>query len=591
MCGIAGIFSSSWNDSQSAALLSMQSALSHRGPDDCGIWTNPPSGAGLAHTRLAILDLSPAGHQPMLSSDERYIITFNGEIYNFRELRSECEAKGLIFRTHTDTEVLLHLYATQGASMVTRLRGMFAFCIWDQHERTAFLARDPLGIKPLYYSNLNGELAFASELRALRRSGLISQEKNPAAILDFLMTGSVPEPATLLRDVNLLEAGHTLTWKSGQTRLASFWHLKLGNGSPHADPVALTRQSLLDSIRAHFVSDVPVGLFLSGGLDSTALLALACTSGHPKPDTFSISVEDARLNEGNVAQQTARHFGTHHHNFHLSDKTGETLFIDYLDKIDQPSIDGFNSFVVSRFASDAGTKVALSGVGGDELFGGYPSFTEVPKLTRLLQLGRCIPGIGKAIEYGSPKPQWRRVGDVLRQPVTITSVWQAKRGIFTHREASILTQHFNSQKIQDNPSESLPSPASDLIPKDEVSSLEFKKYMRNQLLRDSDVMSMACGLELRLPFVDSHLVDTIGHLPASQRLQSGKQLLVDAVPEIPSWVRNQPKRGFVFPFEKWLGGSMNESFSSATNSIPFSNPTWYQRWAVFMLDHWLAKTA
>jgi asparagine synthase (glutamine-hydrolysing) len=527
----------------------------------------------------------------MISSDERYIISFNGEIYNFRELRAECEAQGLNFRTHTDTEVLLHLYATQGASMVTRLRGMFAFCIWDQHERTAFLARDPLGIKPLYYSTLNGELAFASELRALRRSVLISQEKDPSAILDFLMTGSVPEPATLLRDVKLLEAGHTLTWKSGQTHLDSFWHLKLGNGSPHTDPVSLTRQSLLDSIRAHFVSDVPVGLFLSGGLDSTALLALACASGRQPPETFSISVDDARLNEGNVAQQTARHFGSHHHDFHLTDKAGEALFHDYLDKIDQPSIDGFNSFVVSRFARDTGTKVALSGVGGDELFGGYPSFTKVPKLTRLLHLGRLIPGIGKAIEHWSPKPQWRRVGDVLRQPVTITSVWQAKRGIFTHNEASLLTRHLTHHPFPESPPKSLTSPPSDLNPKDEVSSLEFKKYMRNQLLRDSDVMSMACGLELRLPFVDSHLVDTIGRLPASQRLQSGKQLLVDAVPEIPSWVRNQPKRGFVFPFEKWMGGSMNESFSAATNSIPFSNPTWYQRWAVFMLDHWLAKTA
>lgn len=569
----------------------MQSSILHRGPDDCGLWTNPLSSAGLAHTRLSILDLSTAGHQPMLSSDERYIISFNGEIYNFRELRAECEAQGLIFRTQTDTEVLLHLYATQGPSMVSRLRGMFAFCIWDQHERSAFLARDPLGIKPLYYSDLNGEFAFASELRALRRSGLISQEKNPSAILDFLMSGSVPEPATLLRDVNLLEAGHTLTWKSGKTRLDSFWQLKLSNGTPHADPVALTRQSLLDSIRAHFVSDVPVGLFLSGGIDSTALLALACASGHPPLDTFSISVDDARLNEGNVAQQTARHFGARHHEFHLTDKAGEALFHDYLDKIDQPSIDGFNSFVVSRFARDTGTKVALSGVGGDELFGGYPSFTEVPNLTRLLQFGRLIPGLGKAIEQSSPKPQWRRVGGVLRQPVTIASVWQAKRGIFTHREASFLTQRLTSQQLPVVQTASPAYASSNLTPIDEVSSLEFKKYMRNQLLRDSDVMSMACGLELRLPFVDSHLVDTIGLLPASQRLQTGKQLLVDAVPEIPNWVRNQPKRGFVFPFEKWLEGSMNESFSAATNAIPFSNPTWYQRWAVFMLDHWLAKTA
>jgi asparagine synthase (glutamine-hydrolysing) len=597
MCGIAGIISSSsWTDRYSAALRAMQSSLAHRGPDDQGIWTHPTSGAGLTHTRLAILDLSPAGHQPMLSSDERYIITFNGEIYNFRELRSECEAKGLIFRTHTDTEVLLHLYATQGASMVTRLRGMFAFCIWDQQERTAFLARDPLGIKPLFYSNLKGELAFASELRAIRNSGLVSSQLDGEAITLFLETGSVPEPLTLLSDVRCLEAGHSLTWVAGHIESNQYWQPQIPETTVNPDAVLLTRNALLDSMQAHFVSDVPVGVFLSGGIDSTALVALARELGQHDLQTFSIGVDDPSLDESSIARKTAAHFGTQHHEWLITGDIGASNFAAFLEQMDQPSIDGFNTFTVSSFAREHGMKVVLSGLGGDELFGGYPSFQRVPKLARLSRRIHAIPGaapaLGALLTRFAPQPKWRRLGSFLQKPATVANAYRTFRGIFSPAEARQLACHYTlSSKPQSSSPTTPPGQSRFPTVEDTVSVLELTTYMRNQLLKDSDVMSMAHGLEVRVPFVDRVLLDTLFRLPSSQRIQPGKKLLLQAVPEVPEWVANQPKRGFMFPYEKWLEASWGDSFLTATKSIPFANPTWYQRWAVFMLDHWLAKTA
>jgi asparagine synthase (glutamine-hydrolysing) len=532
----------------------------------------------------------------MLSSDERYIISFNGEIYNFRELRAECEAKGLIFRTHTDTEVLLHLYATQGASMVTRLRGMFAFCIWDQQERTAFLARDPLGIKPLFYSSLKGELAFASELRAIRNSGLVSSQLDGEAITLFLETGSVPEPLTLLSDVRCLEAGHSLTWVAGHIESSQYWQPQIPETPVNPDAAQLTRNALLDSMQAHFFSDVPVGVFLSGGIDSTALVALARELGQHDLQTFSIGVDDPSLDESSIARKTAAHFGTQHHEWLLTGDIGASNFAAFLEQMDQPSIDGFNSFTVSSFAREHGMKVVLSGLGGDELFGGYPSFYQVPKLARLSSRIHAIPGVAPAIgtllTRFAPQPKWRRLGSFLKHPPTISNAYRTFRGIFSPTEARQLASQYtlsSSPQTSNPPSPSLQSryPTKE----DTISVLELTTYMRNQLLKDSDVMSMAHGLEVRVPFVDRVLLDTLFQLPSSQRIQPGKKLLLQAVPEVPDWVANQPKRGFMFPYEKWLEASWGDSFLNATKSIPFSNPTWYQRWAVFMLDHWLAKTA
>ncbi|MCX6853659.1 MAG: asparagine synthase (glutamine-hydrolyzing) [Verrucomicrobia bacterium] len=603
MCSISGVLSSSgWSDRLDSALTSMRKVLHHRGPDDSGQWIDPSAGVGLAHTRLSILDLSPAGHQPMATPDGRYQIVFNGEIYNFRELRSDLEQAGALFKSHSDTEVLLHLYACHGAAMVRLLRGMFAFCIWDNAEHCAFLARDPFGIKPLYYADINGQFLFASELQALRHCGLVPNTVNTEAVMQFLEMGSVPEPMTLLQSVSMLEAGHMLTWHGGEFTTESYWSLDFSAVDREPNAAGLARAALLDSLHAHFVSDVPVGVFLSGGIDSTALVALARELGMQQLATFSIGVDSATLDESSVARRTAEHFGTSHHELRLTSKVGESAFEAFLKHMDQPSIDGFNSFTVSSFAQSQGMKVVLSGLGGDELFGGYPSFQQVPKLSRFSRSLHRLPGLsaslGAVAERWAPQSRFRRLGGYLRQPPSLLGAWRTYRGVFSRAEAQQIANRLlgvtSGNKVGsalDDVSGNLSAYLEQLPDEaDAVSVLELQCYMRNQLLRDSDVMSMAHGLELRVPFVDRVLFESLARIPASQRIQAGKKLLLEAIPEIPEWVANQPKRGFTFPFEQWLEASWGTAFREVTRSLPNANATWYQRWAVFMLDRWLADS-
>ena len=596
MCGIAGIFSPSPQDSTGleAMLRRLQSNLRQRGPDDEGLWIAPEGRAGLVHTRLSILDLSTAGHQPMHSADGRYTITFNGEIYNFRELRAELEQDGVTFRSNSDTEVLLALYAKRGQAMARDLRGMFAFAIWDDQTKTAFLARDPFGIKPLYFrKGSDGSFAFASELRALRATGLCGSALNPEAVLRYLRMGSVAEPHTLLQEAQCLPAGHKLEWTASGTKIASYWRPQF-----HPNPeisrdeaVITTRKALLDSVRHHFVSDVPVGIFLSGGIDSTALLALAKEAGQSDIATFSVGVDDESLDETEIARRTAAHFGSRHFETRLSGSQGVECLGRFMERVDQPSIDGFNSFVVSNFARREGMKVVLSGVGGDELFGGYPSFAQVPKLFHLGKTARGIPLLGslagRAMECWGPSPRIRRLGSFIRHPSSMLEAYRCFRGVFPQREARLLTVEICGCNPADI-AETLPLPSYEAHDeRDIVSALELTLYMRHQLLRDSDVMSMSHGLELRVPFVDAPLFDVLCQIPADHRLQSGKGLLLEAVPEVPEWVANRPKRGFVFPFEKWMNEDWKDTFDKIGGTLPGPRPTWYQRWAVFMLRQWI----
>lgn len=584
MCGIAGILQTapvSGAGGLEPLLAGFQRALRHRGPDDCGLWMNAAGSAGLAHTRLSILDLSPGGHQPMVSEDGRRVICFNGEIYNFRELRRGLEERGEVFRTQSDTEVLLRLHALEGVRMVERLRGMFAFCIWDEAEQTALLARDPLGIKPLYVHESRGGLAFASELRALTGSGLFRPTLDDAAVQGFFETGTVPEPLTLAKEVRLLEAGHTLTWKAGRAERRCFWRLQFG-GPFEGDPVRHTREALLDSVRHHFVSDVPVGVFLSGGIDSTALLALANETGHRGIGSFSITVDDPAADEGEAARRTARHFGSDHHEMRLDAEVAGGLFREYLRHTDQPSIDGLNTFTVSALARRHGMKVVLSGLGGDELFGGYASFTKIPRMLRLHSwLGRA-PGLPALLRHGGPRH--RRLADFLGGPGSVDDAFAALRGIFSRPEAVALTAWVTGRPA---PSSSVRENAAglEMAALDRISALELTRYMRNQLLRDSDVMSMAHGLELRVPLVDRVLVEKVARVPAGRRLLPNKGLFTAAVPEVPDWVVNQTKRGFLFPYQKWLGGEWGNAFAEACARSPVAVPQWYQKWSLFMLRH------
>lgn len=616
MCGIAGIVEQDGAEERlRPALVLMQRALRHRGPDDSGLFfssqdfpsplrpgrgqgevsisSSTGSLCGFAHTRLSILDLTAAGHQPMSTADGRFTITFNGEIYNYRALRAELEQAGESFRTGTDTEVILRLFARHGSACVERLQGMFALAIWDSAEGRCFLARDPLGIKPLYFTATGGRLAFASEVRALLQAGLAPRRACAAALYGYFLFGSVPEPLTLVDEVECLPAGHTLEWHRGQLSLRQYWKIDFNRDeAPSPQPVADVRTALVESLRRHFISDVPVGIFLSGGIDSTALLALTARELGQSAQTFCISFDNAALNEGDVAARTAAHFGVEHHDWRLDGSQAHELLREFLAAADQPSIDGFNTFCVSRHARKHGLKVVLSGLGGDELFCGYPSFRSVPGLLRwgrpAALAGTISQAVGRSIEAHARSPRWRRLGYFLQQPASTGVAYWTTRGIFSPAEAAALTGSYlgAGHSVFPQPLEFLgfdPQPSL----ADEVSLLELTRYMRNQLLRDSDVMSMASGLELRVPFVDRTLVDALAAVPSAQRLQAGKRLLLDAVPEIPDWVANRPKRGFVFPFEQWLQEEWGEWFHAVDARAPVPLFSWYRRWSLLALENFL----
>ena len=592
MCGIAGILNASALPGSVTALPRMLTALRHRGPDDQGCFHSPGGDAVLAHARLAILDLSPAGHQPMSTPDGRFTIVFNGEIYNYRELREPLQKDGVVFRSNSDTEVVLRAYGAYGAECVAKLRGMFSFAVWDERERTCLLARDPFGIKPLYFHEANGQLVFASEVRALLASGLVRRELDPQGLHGYFRTGSVPEPRTLLRGVRCLEAGHLAIWQAGRLQARRYWKLRFQPEAVAAPEAARTvRQALLDSVAHHFISDVPVGVFLSGGIDSTALVGLARTVGRADLHTYSIAFPGTPGDEGGLAQRTAAHFGTTHHEWKLDAAAGRQLFSQYLRVMDQPSIDGLNTFTVSKFARDQGMKVVLSGLGGDELFGGYPSFRQVPRLARLNRrlrwTGPIRAGV-RAVLRRAHRPQLRRLGEMLGQPARLDTAYSALRGTFTYAEATALTRHYTGKEVTDDCSDD--DLFADPTPEDTVSRLELTRYMRNQLLRDSDVTSMAHGLELRVPFLDLPLVATLTRIPAATRLQPGKRFLLQAVPEVPDWIANQPKRGFLFPFDQWLGAEWREVFGALDRTCPVPTQTWYRKWALFVFERWRERT-
>jgi len=662
MCGIAGWF----GHGMACDPTSLIAALRHRGPDGEGLWRDAKGRAGLVHTRLAILDLSEGGAQPMGLAEQRagsnghrspvagqgspvghersarYWIVFNGEIYNYRELREEMESEvgdqrsevgeqearsmeqsvtgkeqapgntvaghlspvsarsqkpdvrdqqcednpqsairkpQFTWRSNSDTEVLLRLLIREGKAALPKLAGMFAFAFYDCETGRALLARDAFGIKPLYYIERDGGLVFASEVKALRFV-MPESETDIAAVRDALLWGSVSEPETLSVGIRQLPAGCFLEWDGAKAKIGRWHNLRFGKDPAPADPVAATRAALIESIQRHLVSDVPVGIFLSGGIDSTAVLALAREVLGPGADlrTFSVGFDDPAYDESSIARRTANHFGALHTEWRMGSEEGREEITSYLAAMDQPTIDGFNTWCVSKLARREGMKVVLSGLGGDELFGGYGSFRQVPQFLRLHRLLSALRPLGTALLNQAPiGSRWRRLAAFLYGPSTALAAFHAQRGIFTEAEARQLTQSLTGidPGAADWTLDDLPDD-----PTDAVSFLELTRYMRNQLLRDSDVFSMAHGLELRVPFVDARLFKTLAAIPASIRLRRGKQLLLEAVSEIPLWVRNQPKRGFRFPFEEWMKGEFGKILAAADEKTTVPLATWYRRWAL-----------
>ncbi|MFM8887853.1 MAG: asparagine synthase (glutamine-hydrolyzing) [Chthoniobacterales bacterium] len=573
MCGIAGWFGArgQWD----ADLL--RDRLSRRGPDGSGIWQSDK--ATLVHTRLAVIGLGEEGAQPMSrcglatkADAEDAVLVFNGEIYNYRELGCP-DAK-------SDTAVLLELLESEGARCLPKLAGMFAFAFYYPATGEALLARDAFGMKPLYYRIDGDSLAFASEKKLLRRPG---DKPDAEAVRDFFLWGSVPEPATVNKNIRSVPAGHFLRWKDGKAEVTAWYkpELRRHRAMPRDEAVRRTRGALEESMHRHLVSDVPVGIFLSGGIDSTAVLALARQQLGAQAElrTFSIAFDDPEFDESAVARRTAEHFGAVHTEWRMTAAEGAEEIKNYLAVIDQPTIDGFNSWCVSKLAKRSGIKVVLSGVGGDEWFAGYGGFARLPQLQawhRALPqpLRRLVAAMCDSTSAGSPR---RRLCSFLKGKGGWLEAFHAMRGIFTPEEAGKLAEHLTGQR----------PPAPDWAVRDlpttgpEIAGwLEVTRYMRNQLLRDSDLFSMAQGIELRTPFVDARLAEALLELPPQYRLEKGKQLLVDAVPEIPEWVRNRPKQGFVFPFAQWIEQGMSKMLDEARDSSPVPLATWYRTWAL-----------
>jgi asparagine synthase (glutamine-hydrolysing) len=560
MCGINGILRLS--DGAPAIdreeLLRTRDAMAARGPDGAGAWTSSDGRVALASRRLAILDLSEAGAQPMASADGRFRIVINGEIYNFAELRRELEGEGVRFRSHSDTEVVLALYVREGAAMLGRLRGMYGLAIWDDREKSLLLARDPLGIKPLYFALADGCLRFASQVKALEAGGAVSREVDPAGVAGFLLWGSVPEPLTIRRAIRALPAGHFLMIQDGV----------LGEPRPHrsgAIPEMTAEQAIEDSVTAHLVSDVPVAVFLSAGLDSGLIAALARHHLPEPPATFTLSFDvlaGTARDEAPLAAEVARVLGTRHVERRVGRADFPGLWRDALAAMDQPSIDGFNTYVVSRAAHEAGLKVVLSGLGGDEIFGSYPSFADVPRLARTARwtaripgLAAAWPGLARLAAPGRPK-----LAGLLRYGRTLPGAYFLRRGLFLPEELpAVMGRDAAAAGLAGyDPvidSAGALAAANGHAPDDwtAVHELETCRYMRNQLLRDADWASMASSVELRVPFVDAWLRRQLAaHAFEPARGQGKAELVRRIAPELPAALFDRPKTGFYVPVMEWL---------------------------------------
>src|SRR5688572_5761116 len=504
MCGIAGVLG---GERGMELALSMSACVAHRGPDDSGASILRGRGGAavgaFAHRRLAILDPSAAGHQPMSGAGGRFELAFNGEIYNFREIRRELERSGIGFRSGSDTEVLLAAWAAQGPDCLLRMRGMFAFALWDRETSRLFLARDPFGIKPLYLAEIPGALLFASEVRALLATGDVSTTIDPAAVAGYLAAGSVAEPRSIVREVRAVPAGATLCielddrggYTIAESRVDPF--AALAREAREQDPEraeSLVLEALRDSVTHHLVSDVPVAVFLSGGIDSSVVASLAAEVAPSPPEMFTVTFDEQAYSEASFARVMATRLGARHHEIRIkgSDLLGDLP--DALGAMDQPSLDGLNTYVVSRAVRAQGIKVVLSGLGGDEMFAGYPSFRRAALISRW----SAMPGPVRDAVGGLARQVAGRAGHKLATALAsgdaARAAYVASRSLFAPSIAAMLAP----EGIADP----LPQPPDGLSLLQRVSWYESSLYMRNTLLRDADVFSMSHGLELRVPFVD-----------------------------------------------------------------------------------------
>ena len=606
MCGIAGIHA--YLDVaprvDRGELVRMNERMVSRGPDGSGLWLSEEGRTGFGHRRLAIIDLSEGGAQPMSTADGRFTITFNGEIYNFRELRAELLARGRTFRSESDTEVLLQLYAEYGAAMVSRLRGMFAFGLWDADKRTLLLARDPLGIKPLYWADDGWTLRFASQAKALLAGGAVSRDPDPAGIVGFHLFGSVPEPFTVWRSIQSLPAGTTLTvdatgpgipqrYYDVATALAGRARSEAAAG----DPRASIGDAVRDSVRHHLVADVPVAVFLSAGIDSGALLGTMSELGVRDITAVTLGFrefEGLALDEAPLAAEVAARYGARHIVRTVDRAEFERDLPALLDAMDLPTVDGINTWFVAKAAREAGIKVALSGLGADECFGGYPSFTDVPRSVHWLRPVSWVPGLGALVRRGLSGAMAAglrlhpKAAGVLQYGGSWAGAYLLRRSVYMPWELDeVLDPALVEEGIRRLAPLSRIAAAIEaghtLGDFDRVAALETSLYMRNQLLRDADWAGMAHGVEIRVPFVDAFFLAALPPGPVLAGLNAKDAIAEVPEPPLPDSVRHRRKTGFSTPVGRWLreasGASQAPGIDLSAASRAWALKVWRTGWA------------
>ncbi|HVS62089.1 MAG TPA: asparagine synthase (glutamine-hydrolyzing) [Thermoanaerobaculia bacterium] len=574
MCGINGILRLDRDAPpiDRGELARTSDSMIRRGPDDDGAWISPSGDVALASRRLAILDLSAAGHQPMATKDGRYHLVINGEIYNFRALRHDLEREGVRFRGTGDTEAVLRLLARHGPRALSRLRGMFALAFWDEIENTLLLARDPMGIKPLYYSvesaleSTEGArtLRFASQVKALEAGGAIDLEVDRQAVAAFLLWGSIPEPLTFRRRIRALRAGHTLLVREGEIEEGEIDAPAAADpeeaAAAKAEDVPPHAAALQRSVDCHLESDVPIAIFLSAGLDSSLITALAARRLGSSLTTLTVTFDElvgTPEDEGPLAAETAKALGTRHVERRLGASDLADLWERGLAAMDQPSIDGFNVFAVSEVAAREGFKVVLSGLGGDELFGSYPSFRDVPRWAKIGSVGGAIPGLAALWRQVAPRRRRPKLPGLFTWARDLPGAYFLRRSLFLPEELPGVLGDAGAREALDG-YDPLAEPRAILArslpggrPPDAwlaVHHLETCLYMRNQLLRDADWASMAHSVELRVPLVDRWLERDFAAVRYEPARHDGKcSVACSAAPEIPPAVIGRTKTGFYTP--------------------------------------------
>lgn len=626
MCGIAGIA----GIENHTPLVNMVKAMHHRGPDDSGTWNGDTIHLGMA--RLSIIDLSAAGHQPMFSPDGRYVMVYNGETYNFGEERKKLEAEGVQFVSHSDTEVILHLFIKYKERCVDYLRGMFAFAVWDKQDKRLFIARDHLGIKPLLYYYNDGKLVFCSEMKGMLASGLIDRKLSEEGLSLYLQKGFIAPPYSAIKKVFTLKPGHCLTWQAGsEPVIKPYWDIekKLTTTNTYGDAVKNVRQMVLDSVSEELVSDVPLGVFLSGGLDSSVVVGAMKAIGTPKIDTFSVGFESDDLDETSDAEESANFFNTNHHKVIVGEKEVADDFDHFIFGVDQPSVDGLNTYLVSK-ATKKNVTVALSGLGGDELFVGYSwqhKFYKNPQSANIIggllspfggaiasmgSLGKKVKG--RYINYASVKEYYKGLHRLYSEDFLQANL-QSRFSNLAH--GGVMDNTIAQYPMQDN-----------YTRLQQISKEDLRYFMGARLLRDSDAVAMAHSLEVRFPLIDLRLVEYVWNLPdeykvhhnlSVEQLNKGyeqtlsyrqggvKKLLFDAFEkELPANFDKRSKRGFKMPFEKWMRGLLadrvNNGIEKLSGKIFTQQATqtllndwqtgkmpWNKAWALVILQAWMEQ--